>query len=99
MATRKPTQPQAQPANLTAQDMQAAIPKLKRRITALASFDFSTIATYLDPKILALQLKVDDTLVEIFGPNTLDLDRFRVRSLWGGNQFMATTEVTLQETV
>lgn len=80
MATRK-SPPEPQPARLTADEMRAAIPKLKRRIDELNSFDPTTLRDRFDPVTIALVQKIDDTLVEILGADTLDYQRFRINSL------------------
>lgn len=80
MATKSPPR-NPQPAQLTAETMRAAIPKLKRRIEELNSFDPASINDRLDPSPNSFERKIDDTLVEILGADTLDYRRFRVGSL------------------
>ncbi len=80
MARRSiPEQPK--PANLSPQQMNAAIPKLERRIAELKAVDVSTIRDRGEPRFNALEQKIDDTLVEIFGNDTIEYQRFRVGSL------------------
>ena len=83
MAKRTAPQ-QPQPANLLPQQMKAAIPKLQRRIDELKAIDVSVIQDRGDTRVAALKQKIDDTLVEIFGNDTVDYQRFRVGSLWEG---------------
>ena len=78
---RRSTSPEPKPANLTTQQMRVAIPKLERRISELSAIDVSTIQERGDPRFAALEQKIDDTLVEIFGNDTLDYIRFRVDTL------------------
>lgn len=66
------------PANLSAQEMKAAIPKLERRIAELRSVDVSTIQERGEPRMEALEQKIDDTLIEIFGNDTVEYRRSRV---------------------
>jgi uncharacterized protein (TIGR02391 family) len=81
MAARKspPSQPTA--ANLTAEQMRSAIPKLERRIRDLEEFDPSSIQQRSDPRLEALENKLTDTMSDVFGHGTLEFNRFRPRSL------------------
>jgi len=64
--------------------MRTAIPKLKRRIEDLNSFDPDAMNEEFDPRAAAIQRKIDDTLVEILGPDTLDYRRFKISYLYDG---------------
>jgi len=75
----KPEQPQ--PANLTPIQMKAAIPVLKRRISELQTIDVDTIQDRGEPRLEALEQKIDTTLVDIFGNDTIEYNRFAVNSL------------------
>jgi len=80
MARRnKPEQPQ--PANLTPIQMKDAIPVLKRRISELQAIDVNTIQERGEPRFEALEQKIDTTLVDIFGNDTVEYRRFAVDSL------------------
>lgn len=68
-------------ANLTAQQMRAALPSLLRRITELKSIDISTIRESAEPRFDALVKKVDNTLVDIFGNASVEYKRYRIGSL------------------
>lgn len=61
--------------------MRTAIPKIERRIAELNQFNVNEITERYDPRIDALMRKIDDTLVEIFGHDTIDYDRYRISSL------------------
>jgi len=61
--------------------MQAALPKLERRLAELRAMDVSTVQKRNEPRFYALQDKIDDTLVEIFGNDTVEYRRFRVGSM------------------
>lgn len=78
MARRQPPPPQPKPANLTPQQMRAALPKLQRRLDDLKAIDTKTIRDRGDPRMDALEQKIDDTLAEIFGHDTVEYQRFRV---------------------
>src|SRR6266702_3168559 len=72
---------QPKPANLSVQQMKAAIPKLERRIVELNAIDVSTIRERGEARFESLEQKIDDTLIEIFGINTVEYNRFRVGGL------------------
>ena len=66
---------------LNSQEITEAIPKLEKRINELKSFDFSSLKERYDPRISALEKKIDDTLVSIYGHNSVEYDRFRLYGL------------------
>lgn len=61
--------------------MRAAIPKLKRRIEELRGLDPNSIQERSDPRFGSVVDKIDDTLVEIFGNDTVEYQRYRIHSL------------------
>jgi uncharacterized protein (TIGR02391 family) len=80
MARRSvPEQPRQ--ANLSPQQMKAAIPKLERRIAELKAIDVSTIRERGEPRFDALEQKIDDTLIEVFGNDSIEYRRSRIGSL------------------
>lgn len=68
-------------AQLSPERMRAAIPSLKLRISELESFDPSTVTCRNDPRIGALDKKIEDTVASIFGADTEEFARFRPRDL------------------
>lgn len=74
MARQKP--PELHEANLSYKQMQAALPKLERRIQELKDFDVNTVAERSNPRINAMQLKLDTLLVSIFGASTVEYQRY-----------------------
>ena len=83
MAKRGTPPPPRRLANLSAQQIEAAIPKLERRLGELEEVQLGEwwneeIRNRLD----GLQRKVDETLVEVFGPDTLEYKRYRVDEFW-----------------
>lgn len=74
---RRSTSPPRAPARLTADDIQRAIPRLQRRIQEIEEFDPSTVQRSGDPRIAAIEVAIDEALVETFGPDTLDYHRYR----------------------
>lgn len=78
MPTRRTTEPKS--ANLSVAQMSAAIPKLDRRIAELEAFDVSTIQRRFDPALDALQTKVNSTLQEILGHDTVEYHQHAIGS-------------------
>ena len=78
MAKKRTPAPEPQPANLSAQEIKTAIPKLERRLRELQGVEFDNIEPGFIARLDRLQTKLDGTLVEIFGANTLDYHRHRV---------------------
>jgi uncharacterized protein (TIGR02391 family) len=64
--------------------MKAAIPKLERRLTELKGVDLNSIRERGDPRMRALQQKLDDVLVDVFGNESLEYNKYRVSSLDSG---------------
>lgn len=81
MVGRKPTPPQPAPANLSAEQMRSAIPKLERRIRDLEEFNPDSISQRGDPRLEALENKLEDTVAGVFGHDTIEFKRFRPHSL------------------
>ncbi len=77
MARRGTTPPEAHPARLSPDEMRRAIPRLDRRIADLKAFDPDSVDDRSDPRIEVLEGSIDRTLVETFGPDTLDYERYR----------------------
>jgi len=74
MATKK--QPQPIEANLSFQQMEAAIPKIDRRIADLDGLDIDSITDRGDARIDALEKSLDALLVSVFGAGTVEYDRY-----------------------
>ncbi|MGQ7938861.1 TIGR02391 family protein [Paraburkholderia sp. D1E] len=66
---------------LTPAQMRTAISRLKLRLEDLANFPAASIYNVTDPRITALEAKLQDTLAEIFGMSGNDWERFRPRAL------------------
>ncbi len=56
--------------------MQAALPKIDRRIADLESFDVDTVSDRGDARITALEKSLDALLVSIFGAGTVEYERY-----------------------
>lgn len=79
MARPKPPEPKN--ANLSIAQIQAAIPKLDRRIKDLESFDIALVQGSNDPHIEALTKKIDGTLQEIFGYGSTEYNDYAIVSM------------------
>ena len=81
MVTRRIESARPEPANLTADQMRGSFVKLERRIKDLEDFDPNSIQARNDPRIKALETKLQDTIADIFGAHTIEANRFAPRSL------------------
>jgi Predicted nucleotide-binding protein containing TIR-like domain len=68
--------PPKQPAKLTADEKRQAIELLRRRVDELRQFDVRSIETTTDPQISAMGNRIDTALVQIFGNDTVDYERY-----------------------
>ena len=75
----KSNQPESR--ELSSADLQKAITKLNRRITELKDFDVETIKERFDAKITALKDKINSTIADIFGYNTVEEKKYNIWSL------------------
>src|SRR5262249_42097532 len=71
--------PEKKSANLSLRDMELAIPRIERRLADLEKFDPSSVNDRGDPQIDSLSQQLDSLLVSIFGPDTVEYDRYH----WG----------------
>lgn len=78
MARRSIAQLPLQPATLSASQIKAAIPKLERRLHELEPVQINEWNDDIQNDLDAMQSKIEGTLVEVFGPDTLDYKRFRI---------------------
>ncbi len=83
MARRSTPPPPKHPANLSAQQIEVAIPKLERRLRELEQVQIDHWDEALSSQLDGLQKKVEGTLIEVFGPDTLEYERYRVPGFWG----------------
>lgn len=97
MAKRAPP-PTPQPAQLAPQQMRAAIPKLQRRVKELKELNVDALTEddYAD-KLEDLQRRVDDTLVDIFGNDTVDYHRYTIAWIDGTPVVMFGGQVWVDE--
>jgi hypothetical protein len=64
--TRKPKEPELRSADLRADQMREALPRLRKRIEELQAVDVSAVQNRSNPKLRALEKKVNSTLSDIF---------------------------------
>lgn len=81
MANRKLPVQQPVAANLSVEQMRAAIPKLERRIKDLEGLDSGSIKQRGDPRLEAIETKLQDTIAGVFGHGSIEYNRFSPGSL------------------
>ncbi|MBR0716426.1 TIGR02391 family protein [Bradyrhizobium liaoningense] len=70
------------PAQLSIEQLRAALPKLERRLTEFKGLDYGSLTDENEDRVLGgLRRKLDDTLMEIYGADTTDYHRYSVHSL------------------
>ena len=74
---RKQTYTPPQSADLTLEQMKAALPRLELRISDIRDFDPKEVTKRGDPKIKALENSIDDFLTKTFGEGTVEYNRYR----------------------
>jgi uncharacterized protein (TIGR02391 family) len=81
VVSRKPA-PSPQPANLTIEQVKAAIPKLERRVAELTSIDVERLTEGDFRHVLDdHRRRIDDTLVNVFGHDTVDYYRYMINRM------------------
>lgn len=73
---KRTKQPELRSANLSLIQMEAAIPKIERRIDDLRVFSVDSVNDRSDPRIDAMERELDALLVSIFGAGTVEYDRY-----------------------
>lgn len=73
--------PERKSASLTVEQMQSSIKKIDRRIADLEEFDISSIRERWDPLIQSLTKKVNSTLQDILGHDTIEYHEYSIDSL------------------
>jgi uncharacterized protein (TIGR02391 family) len=71
---RRTKEPELRKAELRPEQMRSALPRLRKRIEELRAVDINTIQAGW--AIKALEQKVNSTLRDIFGPNTVEYQEF-----------------------
>ncbi len=78
---KKSKQEQLKPAKLTPGKIGTGITKLKRRIRELEEFDISTIQERFDARTKALKIKINDTIADMFGYETIQYRNYYIYTL------------------
>ena len=81
----KNKQPTLVPANLSIQQQKITIPKIERRIARLKNFDVSSVNDFSTSEVLGKDLET--FLQDIYGPNTIELDRYQDVCYFGPSSF------------
>lgn len=89
MATRKSPPASPRPANLTSIQMSQALPRLERRLKELEAFTAKDSRDEVRAAARALQQKYEDTLIDIFGSDTLEYQRFHIGSFYESSGVVA----------
>ncbi len=73
---RRQKPPELKPATLRPEEMRSAIPRLRARIVELGQLDLDSVRERTDPRIDALEQKINSTLADVFGPDTFEYNQF-----------------------
>jgi hypothetical protein len=84
MARPTSSPPSKQPACLSVGDMQSALPKLQRRLDEVKAIEPTQASGTYTPEFAAINDNVNGTLVEIFGPDSIEYERFKSSSIYAG---------------
>jgi uncharacterized protein (TIGR02391 family) len=83
MARKQNAQPAPQPAQLSHEQLRQAIPRLEKRIDELSRLDFGSLTEETGDNALLDQMnKINDTLIDIYGHNTIEYNRYQVSGLY-----------------
>ncbi|CAD1786048.1 nucleotide-binding protein [Xanthomonas euroxanthea] len=84
-------------ANLTIEQMRSGVKNIERRIADLERFDVNSIPERWDPVVEALEKKVNSTLQQILGHDTVEYQEYSIRSLDTLPLFMGGDPDPIQE--
>jgi hypothetical protein len=73
---RRSVPPQPKTAVLTVQGMRNGMERLQARIADLEAFDPQSVQKRWAPEVTALQTAIEETLGEVFGPDTVEYNRY-----------------------
>lgn len=77
--------------------MRIGIAKLKRRIEELKGVNVGNVRDLGDANMSALRGKIDTTLVDIFGADSIDYQRHKVEQLYTGGIYFGMTNQDIHE--
>lgn len=89
MVTRKPASPVPHSANLGVIQMREFLPRLKRRLKELEDFVPGASIDEVTASISVLEKKYDDTLVEVFGFNSIEYQRYRSYGFYASTEMIS----------
>lgn len=73
--------PQRKSANLTGEQMRSGLKKIERRIADLEAFDVDLVEQRWDPAIEALEKRVNSTLQDVLGHDTVEYREYSIGAL------------------
>jgi hypothetical protein len=85
---RRPTIPERHSANLNAEQIERAIPRLQKRIEDLERFNPYVLTSRSAPEVVSLRAAIEGTLGDIFGPNSHEYHRYRSAAVFDGGPVM-----------
>ncbi len=80
---RRPEPPVLVSKNFTPEEIDAGIKKLERRIREVQALD-PTKVSYSDAEVQTVQANLQDTVRDVFGPNSPEYDRHKHHWIWHG---------------
>ena len=69
---KRSTPVERHPANLTIEQIKRGIPRIEKRIADLEAFNPATLNERFPPEVTALKARIEQTLSDVFGPNSLE---------------------------
>jgi uncharacterized protein (TIGR02391 family) len=78
---KNPLQRDPQPAHLSPDQMRKAIPRIQKRIDELSQLNLDKLADAGDNVLNSHADKINDTLIDIYGNNTIEYNRYCVEDL------------------
>jgi uncharacterized protein (TIGR02391 family) len=86
------------PAQLSPQQIRAAVPKLERRIADLKAFDIDALTEEnYAARVSDLEARIESSLIEVFGNNTADYERYRIHMIDGTPFLMMAPPTPIEE--
>jgi hypothetical protein len=79
--------PKKQLARLSVGEMKGALPKLQRRINEINAIDPAQAVGTYTPEFSAIGQNANATLMEIFGSDSVEYERFKILSILRRAQF------------
>ena len=81
---RRTSPPAKQPALLSVRDMQSALRKLQRRLNEVEAIDPKQATDAYTPEFASINENVNMTLIDIFGSDSIEYDKFKSISIYAG---------------